>query len=60
MKKGRTHNKAVLKKYFPVYLMAFPGLLYLFINNYMPLPGLVLAFKKYNAKKGIWGQVGLA
>ena len=61
MKKGRTHNKAVLKKYFPVYLMAFPGLLYLFINNYMPLPGLVLAFKKYNAKKGIWGSswVGL-
>ena len=61
MKKGRTYNKAVLKKYFPVYLMAFPGLLYLFINNYMPLPGLVLAFKKYNAKKGIWGSswVGL-
>ena len=61
MKKGCTHNKAVLKKYFPVYLMAFPGLLYLFINNYMPLPGLVLAFKKYNAKKGIWGSswVGL-
>ena len=61
MKKGRTHNKAVLKKYFPVYLMAFPGLLYLFINNYMPLPGLVFAFKKYNAKKGIWGSswVGL-
>ena len=33
MKKGCTHNKAVLKKYFPVYLMAFPGLLYLFINK---------------------------
>lgn len=41
--------------------MALPGLVYLFINNYMPLPGLVLAFKKYNAKKGIFGSdfVGL-
>jgi putative aldouronate transport system permease protein len=34
--------------------MAFPGLLYLFINNYMPLPGLIIAFKKYNAKKGLF------
>jgi len=36
--------------------MAVPGMLYLFINNYMPLPGLVLAFKNYNARKGIWGS----
>ncbi|MBR0219291.1 MAG: sugar ABC transporter permease [Clostridia bacterium] len=36
--------------------MALPGLIYLFINNYMPLPGLVLAFKNYNARKGIWGS----
>ncbi|MCR5278393.1 MAG: ABC transporter permease subunit [Lachnospiraceae bacterium] len=34
--------------------MALPGLIYLVINNYMPLPGLVLAFKKYNAKLGIF------
>jgi putative aldouronate transport system permease protein len=40
----------------PIYLMALPGLIYLFINNYMPLPGLVLAFKNYNARKGIWGS----
>lgn len=44
------------KRYFPIYIMALPGLIYLFINNYMPLPGLVLAFKKYNAKKGIFGS----
>ena len=58
-------NKKPLKKriirYLPIYLMALPGLIYLFINNYMPLPGLVLAFKKYSAKKGIFGSkfVGL-
>lgn len=49
------------KRFFPVYLMALPGLAYLFINNYMPLPGLVLAFKNYSARKGIYGSdwVGL-
>lgn len=36
--------------------MALPGMIYLFINNYMPIPGLVLAFKKYNARKGIFGS----
>ena len=45
-----------IRRCIPIYLMALPGLLYLFINNYMPLPGLVLAFKNYNARKGIWGS----
>jgi len=36
--------------------MAIPGLAYLFINNYMPLPGIVIAFKTYSAKKGIFGS----
>ena len=52
--KSTKSKKAVFKKYLPVYLMALPGILYLFINNYMPLPGLVLAFKNYNARKGIY------
>ena len=46
----------MMKRCIPIYLMALPGLVYLFINNYMPLPGLVLAFKNYNARKGIWGS----
>lgn len=45
-----------LIKYLPLYIMALPGLTYLFINNYMPLPGLILAFKTYNARLGIWGS----
>ncbi|MDO4284892.1 MAG: ABC transporter permease subunit [Eubacteriales bacterium] len=44
------------KRYIPVYLLMLPGLIYLFINNYMPLPGLVVAFKQYNARKGIYGS----
>ena len=46
-------GKRVLK-FLPIYAMALPGLVYLFINNYMPLPGLVLAFKNYTARDGIW------
>lgn len=43
-----------LRKYLPVYLMMMPALIYLFINSYMPLPGLVLAFKNIDFRKGIW------
>lgn len=43
-------------RFLPVYIMMLPGLIYLFINNYMPLPGLVIAFKQYNAKLGIYGS----
>ena len=45
-----------IKRFWPIYLMMLPGLAYLFINNYMPLPGLVVAFKQYNAVKGIFGS----
>lgn len=48
--------KKRLKRYLPMYFFALPGLIYIFINNLMPLPGLVLAFKKYSAKKGIYGS----
>ncbi len=41
-------------RFLPVYALMLPGLIYLFINNYMPLPGLVVAFKQYNARKGIY------
>lgn len=36
--------------------MMLPALIYLFINNYLPMSGLVLAFEKYNVKDGIWGS----
>jgi putative aldouronate transport system permease protein len=55
-----TSNKkskmSLVRKYLPIYIMALPGLLYLFINNYMPLPGMVLAFKDFKAAKGIYGS----
>lgn len=36
--------------------MMVPGLLYLLINNYMPMTGIVVAFKNFNYSKGIWGS----
>lgn len=38
----------------PLYLMMVPGLAYLLINNYLPLAGLQLAFKKFKYALGIW------
>ncbi|MDY3917538.1 MAG: ABC transporter permease subunit [Candidatus Limivivens sp.] len=49
-------KKKKIRRYLPFYLMALPGIAYLLINNYMPMSGLIVAFKKYSAKKGIWGS----
>ena len=43
-----------IKRFLPIYFFMLPGLAYLFINNYMPMPGIIMAFKKYNAKLGIY------
>jgi putative aldouronate transport system permease protein len=37
-------------------LMVLPGALYLLINNYLPMFGTVIAFKKINYAKGIWAS----
>ena len=42
-------------------LMVLPGVLFLLVFQYLPLPGIVIAFKKYNPNLGIFGSkwVGL-
>lgn len=47
-------KKRLVKQWLPVYIMMLPGLLYLFINNYMPMAGLAIAFKKVNFSTGIF------
>ena len=44
------------KEHWPLYLMLLPGLLYLLINNYIPMAGIVIAFKKLNFAKGIFAS----
>ena len=43
-----------IRKFVPLYLMMVPGLIYLIINNYIPMTGIVLAFKKYDMRKGMY------
>ncbi len=44
------------KKYIPFYIMMLPAIIYLLINNYLPLAGIVLAFEEYSVKGGIFGS----
>lgn len=37
-------------------LMIMPAILYIFIFSYLPLPGIVIAFKNFNYVKGIFGS----
>ena len=38
----------------PLMLLAAPGLLYMLINNYIPIFGVFIAFKEINYAKGIF------
>ena len=44
------------KRSLPIYLMLLPGFIYLMCNNYMPMFGLLMAFKNLNFKLGILGS----
>ena len=50
-----------LRRYWQLYLVLLPGLIYFLIFKYIPMANAVLAFKDYNVIKGIWGSpwVGL-
>ncbi|WP_369094755.1 ABC transporter permease [Bacillus sp. SA1-12] len=56
----RTKSKK-MKRYSILFLMTLPGIIYLLINNYLPMLGIVIAFKNYNALDGFFGSewVGL-
>lgn len=43
---GMKRKRKKFLKYLPLYIMLIPGLAYLIINNYIPMFGLVIAFKK--------------
>lgn len=45
----RKHGK--YKRAFPLYIMVAPGFLYLLINNYVPMTGIIIAFKHLNFAK---------
>ncbi|MNI38211.1 putative multiple-sugar transport system permease YteP [compost metagenome] len=59
---GNARSKlSFVKKYWPLYLISIPGLIYFVIFKYIPLFGSVIAFQNYNIFKGVSGSpwVGL-
>ncbi|WP_028552166.1 ABC transporter permease [Paenibacillus sp. UNC451MF] len=44
------------QKFMALYLMLLPGVIYLIINNYIPMLGIVIAFKDVNFAQGILGS----
>ena len=49
-----TKKNVTLKRDLPLFLIALPGVLYLIINNYIPMLGVFLAFKDFSYMKGIF------
>jgi putative aldouronate transport system permease protein len=47
--------KAVIR-HRALYFLMLPGIIYLLLNNYIPMFGIIIAFKDYNAVKGILGS----
>lgn len=45
-----------IKRFLPFYIMMLPAIIYLFVNNYIPMSGMVLAFKNYRVADGIYGS----
>lgn len=62
MKSEKVKKKKIFRRRdIPLYIMALPTIIWLIMFCYLPMGGLVLAFKKYNVQDGIWGSqfVGL-
>lgn len=49
-------KKRTFKKNLPLFLITIPGLTYLIINNYIPMLGIFIAFKKIDYAKGLFAS----
>lgn len=47
---------SAVKRNWQLYLMALPAIVFLFCFSYLPMGGLIIAFKRYNFRDGIWGS----
>jgi putative aldouronate transport system permease protein len=54
MRQKTLKRKRTFVQSFPLLAIALPGLVYLFMNNYIPMAGIFIAFKKINYAKGIF------
>lgn len=49
-------RRRAFKNSLPLTLMALPGIIFIFVFNYIPLYGLILPFKDYKVDKGFLGS----
>lgn len=52
LKKKKKHKRQTWR----LLLIALPGILYLLVNNYIPMLGVFLAFKDFSYMKGVFGS----
>lgn len=53
---GTMSKKQKFKTWIPLFLMMLPGAVYIFVNNYIPMFGIIIAFKNVNFQKGIFAS----
>lgn len=57
VRKGKSYRALrSARRQVPFYFMMAPGLILITILCYIPMGGVVIAFKDYNARDGIWGS----
>lgn len=54
--KPKPFRNAHFKQDFPLYILALPGVIALLLFSYFPMAGIILVFKDYNFKGGIFGS----
>ena len=58
-KAKKSFRQLELIKNWKLYALALPAILVFFVFAYLPMPGVVLAFKKYTLSGGIFGSEGV-
>ena len=54
--KRKANRRTRFKRAFPLTVLALPGLIAMILFRYLPMGGLVLAFKRYQIPKGMFGS----
>lgn len=55
IKKRRTGSK-MIRENIELLILALPAVIYFFVWHYLPMTGIILAFKNYTYEKGIFGS----
>ena len=55
LKRFRKSAYRFVYKYRYLHLLALPGLVYMLIFQYLPMYGIIIAFKNYRGASGFWG-----